>query len=44
MVLRSHAQSFGRFDLDFEVGRGYGAPQDKWVKAILSIPIDPRAR
>lgn len=37
--------SFGRFDLDFGIGRGYGAPQDKWVvKVILGIPIDPRAR
>jgi len=36
-------KTVGRFDVDFGVGRGYGTPQDKWViKAILSVPIDPR--
>lgn len=36
-------KNIGRFDLNFGVGRGYGAPEDKWVvKAIVGIPIDPR--
>jgi len=36
-------KKLGRFDLNFGVGRGYGAPEDKWVvKAIVGIPIDPR--
>ena len=38
-------KAFGRFDLNLGVGRGYGAPEDKWVvKAIVGIPIDPRQR
>jgi len=33
-------RSFGKWDLDFGVGRGYGAPEDKWViKAIIGVPI-----
>lgn len=36
-------KTLGRFDLNLGVGRGYGAPEDKWVvKAIVGIPIDPR--
>lgn len=35
--------SFGRWDLDLGVGRGYGTNPDNWtVKAIISVPIDPR--
>lgn len=38
-------KKFGRFDLNFGVGYGYGRPEDRWVvKAILGIPIDPRQR
>jgi hypothetical protein len=38
-------KTLGRFDLNLGVGRGYGAPEDKWVvKAIVGIPIDPRQR
>jgi hypothetical protein len=38
-------KTLGRFDLNLGVGRGYGAPEDKWVvKAIIGIPIDPRQR
>ncbi|MDE2486312.1 MAG: hypothetical protein KGO51_02855 [Alphaproteobacteria bacterium] len=34
-------QGFGRWDLDFGVGRGWGAPEDQWiVKAIIGVPID----
>ncbi|MBW8812869.1 MAG: hypothetical protein JF588_05530 [Caulobacterales bacterium] len=35
-------RSFGRWDLDFGVGYGYGAPEDRWViKAIVGVPIGP---
>lgn len=38
-------KKLGGFDLNFGIGRGYGAPEDKWVvKAIVGIPIDPRQR
>lgn len=38
-------KTVGRFDLNLGIGRGYGAPEDKWVvKAIVGIPIDPRQR
>jgi hypothetical protein len=38
-------KNFGRFDLNFGIGYGYGAPEDRWVvKAIIGIPIDPRQR
>ena len=38
-------KTLGRFNLNLGVGRGYGAPEDKWVvKAIVGIPIDPRQR
>jgi hypothetical protein len=38
-------KTVGRFNVDFGVGRGYGAPQDKWViKAIVGVPIDPRQK
>lgn len=31
---------FGRWDLNLGVGRGYGAPEDKWViKAIVGVPV-----
>ena len=34
-------KSFGKWDLDFGVGRGYGRPEDDWVvKAIIGVPID----
>jgi hypothetical protein len=32
--------SFGAWDLNFGVGRGYGDPEDRWViKAIVGVPI-----
>ena len=38
-------KNFGRFDLNFGIGYGYGRPEDRWVvKAILGIPIDSRQR
>ena len=33
-----------RFDINFEVGPGYRAPEDKRVKAIVGTPIDTRQR
>lgn len=34
-------KSFGKWDLDLGVGRGYGRPEDGWVvKAIIGVPID----
>lgn len=37
-------RSFGRWDMDFGVGRGYGAPEDRWIiKAIVGVPIGPGA-
>ena len=34
-------KSFGKWDLDLGVGRGYGRPEDQWVfKAIIGVPID----
>jgi hypothetical protein len=33
-------RSFGRWDLDLGIGRGYGAPEDRWIlKAIVGVPI-----
>ena len=33
-------RSFGRWDLNFGVGYGYGRPEDRWiVKAIVGVPI-----
>jgi hypothetical protein len=33
-------RSFGAWDLDLGLGRGYGAPEDRWVvKAIIGVPI-----
>jgi hypothetical protein len=33
-------RSFGRWDLNFGVGYGYGAPEDRWIlKAIVGVPI-----
>jgi hypothetical protein len=38
-------KTLGGLDLNLGVGRGYGAPEDKWVvKAIIGIPIDPQQR
>jgi len=37
-------RSFGRWDLNFGVGYGYGAPEDRWiVKAVIGVPIGPGA-
>src|SRR4249919_827322 len=37
-------KSFGRWDLNFGVGYGYGRPEDRWiVKAIVGVPIGPGA-
>ena len=36
-------KTFGDWDLDFGVGRGYGDNPDKWtIKAIIGVPIDRR--
>jgi hypothetical protein len=36
-------KTFGDWDLDFGVGRGYGANPDDWtIKAIIGVPIDRR--
>lgn len=33
-------KSFGKWDLNLGLGRGYGAPEDRWiVKAIVGVPI-----
>ncbi|MGZ3377202.1 MAG: hypothetical protein ACXU8S_11445 [Phenylobacterium sp.] len=33
-------RGFGKWDLDFGVGYGYGRPEDRWiVKAIVGVPI-----
>jgi hypothetical protein len=33
-------RGFGKWDLNFGVGRGYGAPEDRWiVKAVVGVPI-----
>lgn len=33
-------RSFGRWDLNFGIGYGYGRPEDRWiVKAIVGVPI-----
>ena len=33
---------FGRWDLNFGVGYGYGRPEDRWiVKAVVGVPIGP---
>jgi len=35
-------RGFGRWDLNFGVGYGYGRPEDRWiVKAIVGVPIGP---
>jgi hypothetical protein len=37
-------KGFGRWDLNFGVGYGYGRPEDTWiVKAIVGVPIGPGA-
>lgn len=37
-------RGFGRWDLNFGVGYGYGAPEDRWiVKAVIGVPIGPGA-
>jgi hypothetical protein len=37
-------RGFGRWDLNFGVGYGYGAPEDRWiVKAVVGVPIGPGA-
>jgi hypothetical protein len=37
-------RSFGRWDLNFGVGYGYGRPEDRWiVKAVVGVPIGPAA-
>lgn len=37
-------EGFGRWDLNFGVGYGYGRPEDRWiVKAIVGVPIGPGA-
>jgi hypothetical protein len=37
-------RGFGRWDLNFGVGYGYGAPEDRWiVKAVVGVPIRPGA-
>jgi hypothetical protein len=37
-------KGFGRWDLNFGVGYGYGRPEDEWiVKAIVGVPIGPAA-
>jgi len=34
-------KGFGKWDLDFGVGYGYGQPEDRWIiKAIVGVPID----
>jgi len=33
-------RGFGKWDLNFGVGYGYGAPEDRWVvKAVVGVPI-----
>jgi hypothetical protein len=33
-------RSFGAWDLNLGVGRGYGSPEDKWIlKAVVGVPI-----
>jgi hypothetical protein len=33
-------RSFGRWDLNLGVGRGYGSPEDRWIlKAVVGVPI-----
>jgi hypothetical protein len=35
-------KGFGRWDLNFGVGYGYGEPEDQWiVKAVVGVPIGP---
>jgi hypothetical protein len=37
-------KGFGRWDLNFGVGYGYGQPEDRWiVKAVVGVPIGPGA-
>jgi hypothetical protein len=37
-------RSFGRWDVNFGVGYGYGAPEDRWIlKAVIGVPIGPGA-
>jgi hypothetical protein len=37
-------RSFGRWDVNFGVGYGYGRPEDRWiVKAVIGVPIGPGA-
>lgn len=37
-------KGFGRWDLNFGVGWGYGRPEDRWiVKAVVGVPIGPGA-
>jgi len=37
-------RGFGRWDLNFGVGYGYGRPEDRWiVKAVVGVPIGPGA-
>lgn len=37
-------RGFGRWDLNFGLGYGYGAPEDRWiVKAVIGVPIGPGA-
>jgi len=33
-------RGFGRWDLNLGIGRGYGAPEDRWIiKAVVGVPI-----
>ena len=33
-------KTFGDWDLDLGIGRGYGAPEDRWIiKAIIGVPL-----
>ncbi|HEY0436641.1 MAG TPA: hypothetical protein VGC92_08380 [Phenylobacterium sp.] len=37
-------KGFRRWDVNFGVGYGYGAPEDRWiVKAVIGVPIGPGA-
>jgi hypothetical protein len=37
-------RGFGRWDLNFGLGYGYGRPEDRWiVKAVIGVPIGPGA-